>query len=94
MSFCVLLTWLRPKLSDRVSIPDMKKISLPYNFHISSAAHPNSYPMGTGGGLSLGIGRQEREADYSPPSSAQIKNDGTISPVAHMSLWHTALLHN
>jgi hypothetical protein len=37
-----------------------------------SGAHPASYPMGTRGS-SLGIKRPEREADHSPPSSAEVK---------------------
>jgi hypothetical protein len=34
--------------------------------------HPVSYPMGTGA-LSPGVRRQEREADHSPPTSAEVK---------------------
>jgi hypothetical protein len=30
--------------------------------------------------VSSGVKRQEREADHSPPSSAQRKNSGTIHP--------------
>jgi hypothetical protein len=36
-----------------------------------SGAHPASYPMGTGG--SFPGERPAREANYSPPSSAEIK---------------------
>jgi len=32
------------------------------------------YPTGTRGTLSLGVKRQERLADQSPPSSAEVKN--------------------
>jgi hypothetical protein len=28
-----------------------------------------------------------READHSPPSSAEVKNDGAIPPLPHMSPW-------
>jgi hypothetical protein len=35
-----------------------------------SGAHPASYPMGTGGNAWLG-----RDADHSPPSSAEVKNE-------------------
>jgi hypothetical protein len=35
-------------------------------------AHPAYYQMGTGF-LSLGVKRPEREADHSPPSSAEVK---------------------
>jgi hypothetical protein len=35
-----------------------------------SGAHPASYPMGTGGKAWPG-----RDADHSPPSSAEVKNE-------------------
>jgi hypothetical protein len=38
-----------------------------------SGVHPASYPMGTGA-LSLGVKRPGREAEHSPPSSAEVKN--------------------
>jgi hypothetical protein len=31
-----------------------------------------------------------RDADHSPPSSAQVKNDGAIPPLSHISSWHSA----
>jgi hypothetical protein len=37
-----------------------------------SEAHPASYPMGTGGSFP-GVKRPGREADHSPPSSAEVK---------------------
>jgi hypothetical protein len=37
-----------------------------------SGVHPTSYPMGAGV-LSPGVKRQEREADHSPPASAEAK---------------------
>jgi hypothetical protein len=46
--------------------------SLHHHFHNGSGAHPASYPKGKRG-LSLGIKRPGREADYSPSSSAEIK---------------------
>jgi hypothetical protein len=36
-----------------------------------SGAYPASYPMGTRGSF-LGVKRQGREADHSPPSSAEV----------------------
>jgi hypothetical protein len=44
-------------------------------FSISSRpawVHPTSYKMGTGGSF-LGLKRQGREADHSPPTSAEVK---------------------
>jgi hypothetical protein len=38
-----------------------------------SGAHPVSYPVGVPGALSLAVKRPWREADHSPPSSAEVK---------------------
>jgi hypothetical protein len=48
--------------------------SLHCHIQNGSGAHPASYPMGTKG-FSLGVKRPGREADHSPPSSAEVKND-------------------
>jgi hypothetical protein len=40
-----------------------------------SGAHPASYPMGTGGPYPGGKARPGRDADHSPPSSAEVKNE-------------------
>jgi hypothetical protein len=37
--------------------------------------------------ISLEVSGQERETDYSPPSSAEIKNVGAIIPAPHTSSW-------
>jgi hypothetical protein len=42
------------------------------------------------GALSQEVKRQEREADHSPPSSADVKNDGAISALPHAPSWHGA----
>jgi hypothetical protein len=41
----------------------------------SSGAHPASYPMGTGGSFLGGKLHLGRDADHSPPSSAEVKNE-------------------
>jgi hypothetical protein len=38
------------------------------------------------------VKRQGREADRSPPSSAEVKNDGSIPPLPHTSSWYTDYL--
>jgi hypothetical protein len=38
-----------------------------------SGSHPASYPMGTGGSFPGGKARPGRDADHSPPSSAEVK---------------------
>jgi hypothetical protein len=40
-----------------------------------SGAHPASYPMGTGGSFPGGKARPGRDADHSPPSSPEVKNE-------------------
>jgi hypothetical protein len=41
--------------------------------HTVSGAHPASYTMGTGGPFPGGKARPGRDADHSPPSSAEVK---------------------
>jgi hypothetical protein len=47
--------------------------SLHHRVQNGSGAHPASYPM-VPGALSLGVKRPGREADHSPPFSAEVKN--------------------
>jgi hypothetical protein len=63
--------------------------SLLHSVQTGSGAHPESYPMGTGA-LSPGVKRPGREADHSPPSSADVKNGGAIPLLPHMPSWHRA----
>jgi hypothetical protein len=48
------------------------KCSLLHIVQTGSGVHPTSYKMGTGGSF-LGVKRQGREVDHSPPTSAEIK---------------------
>jgi hypothetical protein len=41
----------------------------------SSGAHPASYPMGTRGSFPGGKAQPGRDAEHSPPSSAEVKNE-------------------
>jgi hypothetical protein len=50
-----------------------KKLWLEITMSAGSEARPASYPGGTGS-FSLVVERPEREADHSPPSSAEINN--------------------
>jgi hypothetical protein len=43
--------------------------------HTGSGAHPASYTMGTGGSFPGGKARPGRDADHSPPSSAEVKKE-------------------
>jgi hypothetical protein len=49
-----------------------QEFSLLHIVQTGSGVHPTSYKMGTGGSFS-GIKRQGREADHSPPTSAEVK---------------------
>jgi hypothetical protein len=49
-----------------------QELSLLHVVETVSGVHPNSYPMGTGD-LSPGVKWVGREADHSPPSSAEAK---------------------
>jgi hypothetical protein len=44
------------------------------------------------GTLPPGVKRERREDGHSPPSSADVKNGGTIPPLPHMSSWYRASL--
>jgi hypothetical protein len=63
-------------LDDRDSIPDgAEDFSSSPCVQTGSGAHPASYPMGTGGPFPGGKARPGRDADHSPPSSAEVKNE-------------------
>jgi hypothetical protein len=42
------------------------------------------------GAVSPGVKQQEREADRSSPSSAEVKNGGALPSLLHVPLWHNA----
>jgi hypothetical protein len=65
------------RLAERNSIPGRgKQLFLqPLVVQTSSEAHPASHPMGTGGSFPRGKTQPGREADHSPPSSAEVKNE-------------------
>jgi hypothetical protein len=48
--------------------------SLHHRVQTGSGAHPASYPMGTRSSFTGGIKRPGREAEHSPPPSAEVKN--------------------
>jgi hypothetical protein len=59
------------------SILTRNNFSLFYSVQTGSAAHPASYPMSSGAYSQ----QPGREADNSPPSSIEVKNDGVIPPL-------------
>jgi hypothetical protein len=63
-----------------IRFPARKKDFCLHSVRTGSGAQPASYPMGTVG-LSPGVRQQRREADHSPPPSAEAKNGGAMSPL-------------
>jgi hypothetical protein len=77
-------------LGGRGSIPDRDKIffSSPVLTQALKSTHP---PIQWVSGLfSPGVKRQGREADHSPPSSAEVKKGGAILSLPHTSSWRGA----
>jgi hypothetical protein len=59
-----------------VRVPVGEEFSLLHVVQTGSGGHPASYPVATGGGgggISPGVKRPGREADHSPPTSAEVK---------------------
>jgi hypothetical protein len=55
--------------------------------HSVQTQHPTQWLSGT---LSPGVKRPRSKADYSPPTSAWVKNGGAIPQLPHTSSWHSA----
>jgi hypothetical protein len=68
--------WLRAgRPGDRGSIPGgAKDFSFNLCVQTGSGAHPASFTMGTWGPFPGGKARPGRDADHSPPSSAEVVN--------------------
>jgi hypothetical protein len=67
-----------------VRAPVDQEFSLLCIVQTGSGVHTTSSAMGTGGSY-LGVKRQGREADRSLPTSAKVKNRGSIHPPLHTS---------
>jgi hypothetical protein len=70
-----------------VRVPVGGRIYLLQVVQTGSGVHPTSYPINTGA-LSPGVKRQGREADHSPPTSAEVKKMWTYTstpPYAFMA---------
>jgi hypothetical protein len=50
------------------------------------SVHLNEVP----GALSPGVKRPGREVDHSPPTSAEVKKNGSIHPLPHTPSWRSA----
>jgi hypothetical protein len=77
-------------LDSRGSIPGRCKIFF-FSTVSTLALGPTQPPIQwVPGVLSLGVKRLGREADHSPPSSAEVKNCGAVPPLPHISSWNSA----
>jgi hypothetical protein len=56
-----------------------------YSVQIDYGVHSAPYSIGTRCSF-LGVQRPRREADHSPPSTAEVKNGGAIPPLPHISM--------
>jgi hypothetical protein len=77
-------------LDDRGSIPGRARyFSVLHSAQANSGTHPASSPLDTGGsfrgGKAAGLGD-----DHLPPSSAKVKNGGSIPPLLHTYSWRNA----
>jgi hypothetical protein len=74
---CQYSVWLRTgRPGDRGSIPGRgKDFSSNLCVQTGSGAHPASCTMGTGDTFPGGKARPGRDADHSPPSSAEVENE-------------------
>jgi hypothetical protein len=74
ISVCIALDYGLDDRGSRVRLPaGAGNFSLHHRVQNGSGDHPASYPMGTGA-LYLGVKQLGREADHSPPYSAEVKN--------------------
>jgi hypothetical protein len=77
------------KLDGRDSFPGR------FFFLFTTASEPALWPAQPSiqweqGAIYLKTKRQKREADHLAPSSVEVKNDGAIHPLPHVSSWHRA----
>jgi hypothetical protein len=71
------------RLDERGLIPVRRSDgTLSLHIQTDSGARPSLYPMGNGS-LTPGVERWEREADHSPPSSAEVKKGWSYTSTPH-----------
>jgi hypothetical protein len=80
----LLLKWRTPGFEYRLG----QEFSL-CHVQAGSEAHPAYYTMGTEGAIP-GVKRPEREADHSPPTSAEVKKKWIYTYTPHTPLRHSA----
>jgi hypothetical protein len=77
-------------MDGRVSILGRSK-TFPHRVQTGSGAHKTLVKWELGA-LSPGVKWPAREADQSPPCSAELKKGGAIPPLPRMSSWHSTYL--
>jgi hypothetical protein len=63
--------------------------SLLHSIRTGSGAYPASFPVDAGGSFP-GVKAARHEAGHSPPSSAEVRNGGSIPPLPYTSSWCSA----
>jgi hypothetical protein len=71
-----------------VRVPEGSRIfSMPSRLALGSTQPPIQWQLGA---LSLGVKRQGREADHSPPTGAKVKTMWIYTFTPHTPSWHSA----
>jgi hypothetical protein len=70
----------------RVRFPAVQNLSVLHRVQTNSGGPPSVL---SNGALSPGVMRQGREADHSPPSSAEVQKGRAIPPVTHTPSWRS-----
>jgi hypothetical protein len=74
-----------------VRVPVGDELSVHHFVQTGSEVHPTSYLMGTGG-FSPGVKRSVREAEHSPPASAEVMKMWAYTYTTHRPSWRSAYL--
>jgi hypothetical protein len=92
MTMTKYMIMIKMKYRDRLYVPGSIPGSVRFFFIASRRTQVLTEPPSqwVPEALSLGVKRLGREADYSYPSSAEVKTGGAIPPLPHMSSWHSA----
>jgi hypothetical protein len=74
------------RLMNRGSVPSRAREFHLHNIQTGSESHPAPIQWASVA-VSPGVKRQERGADHSPPTSAEVKSGGATPSLLHMSSW-------
>jgi hypothetical protein len=82
---------VQKKVQCDLQLAKFESISSSLCVQTGSGAHPASHPMGTGGPFPGGKARPRRDADHSPPTSAEVKYEWELYLLSsHVPSWRVA----